>query len=279
MRIGRSGEATLFWAASGFGRVDAISAFGGVLLLGILVWCGFAVGGERRRIFVCAHHEKILGDAFNGYASDQGDALPRAVLNDGTNSTSWDKEIAPYLVDSSGHGVNSLSSNGMDQVAYLFKCPSDKEPRGGSLPRSYSMPIYDLNKVEWPPTEDCLGGLGLNLDAKSLKKVRGSGGEGRGVDATGDWIPAIKRSMVPDPADTALLVERISILNALWQTKYACVVAPREQFDAKTFRAKDFHGGKMNYLMLDGHVELLWPAQSGGHLGSENQGLWTIRPD
>jgi prepilin-type processing-associated H-X9-DG protein len=75
-----------------------------------------------------------------------------------------------------------------------------------------------------------------------------------------------------------LLVERISIPNALWQTKFACIISAKEQFDAKTIDQNKFHGGKLNYLMLDGHVELLRPIQSGGHVGAGNQGLWTIRP-
>lgn len=71
-------------------------------------------------------------------------------------------------------------------------------------------------------------------------------------------------------------MERISIQNALWATRFACVVSIKEQFDAKTFEPKDFHGGKMNYLLLDGHVELLARAQSTDFIGTG--GLWTIWP-
>ena len=118
----------------------------------------------------------------------------------------------------------------------------------------------------------CAGGVGLYLDAKRLEKVRKAmPGE------SADYLPAIKLAMVLTPADTALLVERISIQNALWATKFACIVSTKEQFDAKTFEAKDFHGGKLNYLMLDGHVELLAPAQSAGFTGGVG-GLWTISP-
>lgn len=136
------------------------------------------------------------------------------------------------------------------------------------------MPMYDINKVGWPPEVNSPGGLGLYLDAKAIAKAREVM-----PTAPANYIPAIKISMVPAPADTALLVERINIPNALWQTKYAYIISAKEQFDAKTIAQEKFHGGKMNYLLLDGHVELLWPIQSGGHVGSGNQGLWTIRPD
>jgi len=259
---------------SGFTRTDAITLVGVVLLVGALVWVGILVAGEKRRIWICAHHLKTLGRAFTDYAQDHNGALPPAVVDDGKNNTSWDKEIAVYLQSelakpNSPEAIKALRA----KIAPLFKCPSDREPRGGSLPRSYSMPMYDINRVGWPPDENSMGGLGLYLDAKTIKKARETDSS-----ESANYMPAIKTSMVPDPAATALLVERITILNALWATKHACITSTKEQFDARTLRAKSFHGGKMNYLMLDGHVELLWPIQSGGHIGSGDQGLWTIRP-
>ncbi len=255
-----------------FTRTDLFVTVGVVCLLGMLVWAGIAVAGEKRRIFFCASHLKTLGRTFAEYAHEHQDALPPAVVSDGTNSTSWDREIAAYL-DGRWDKRKSLEQQKAEaaKIAPAFKCPSDREPRGGADARSYSMPMYDLKKAGWPPDEQSLEGVGLYWDVQSSKKIMGADNAG------GKW-PAIKTSMVKAPADTALLVERISILNALWATKYACIVSVREQFDAKTFAARDFHGGKMNYLFLDGHVELLWPAQSGGHLGTGDQGLWTIRP-
>ena len=128
------------------------------------------------------------------------------------------------------------------------------------------MTLYDVNQIGWPPDATSIGGLGLYLDAKGLAKARE-------VDAaeSPDYLPAIKTSLVTDPKDTALLVERISLLNALWGPKCALTASASEQFEARTFEAKDFHGGKMNYLMLDGHVELQSP-----HMPWLN-GLWTIR--
>ena len=192
-----------------------------------------------------------------------------AVSDDGKTRTSWDCEIASYLEP------GLAKSNTLEQqkelrakIAFLFKCPSDRELRGGATPRSYSMPMYDISKCGWPPDENSLGGLGLYLDAEALEKVRAESSSESPV-----IIPAIKISMVPAPADTALLVEHVSILNALWQPKLACISSSGEQFDAKTFEANDFHKGRMNYLMLDGHVELMTPSQSTGFLGS----VWTMR--
>jgi len=256
-----------------FTRADVAVILAVVFGLAVVVWAGFWVAGEKRRVWVCAHHLKKLGRAFEEYAREHNGSLPSAVFDDGTNGISWDAEIARYLAATSPRPSRPPrgGEEGEKKVAYLFQCPSDKEPRGGALRRSYSMPMYDINKAGWPPDENSPGGVGLYLDAKTLKKARDAM-----PDESLDSIPAIKLSTVPAPADTALLVERVSILNALWQTKYACIIGTREQFDAKTIERKKFHGGRMNYLMLDGHVELLWPGQSEGFAGASG-GVWTMR--
>lgn len=200
----------------GFTRPDAISLLGVVFLLGVLIWLGMLAAGEKRRTFVCAHRLKVLGQAFAEYARDHKDALPPAGFDDGQNSTSWDKEIAIYLKPAVGKQISPEKQKALEtEIAPAFQCPSDKEPRGGAMPRSYSMPVYDLTKVDWPPDEDCAGGVGLYLDAKRLEKVRKAMPGG-----SADYLPAIKLAMVPTPADTALLVERISIQNALSATKF-----------------------------------------------------------
>jgi prepilin-type processing-associated H-X9-DG protein len=260
------------YQVGGFTRPDAMALVGTTLLLGGFVWLGIVAAGERRRTFVCAHRMKTLGQAFAEFAKDHKHTLPPAVFDDGQNNTSWDREIAVYRKSEFGKQNSPGKQKALEvEVAPAFKCPSDEEPRGGAMPRSYSMPMYDINTSGWPPDENCLGGVGLYLDAKRLDKAR------KAMPAeSSDYVPAIKLSVIPAPADTALFMERISIQNALWATRFACVVSIKEQFDAKTFEPLDFHGDKMNYLLLDGHVELLARAQSAGFIGTGS--LWTIWP-
>ena len=252
-----------------FTRTDVFVTVGVVCLLGMLVWAGIAVAGEKRRIFFCASHLKTLGRAFAEYVQEHQDVLPPAVVMEGTNSTSWDREIAGYL-DAKWDKRKSPEQQkaAVAKIATTFKCPSDREPRGDANVRSYSMPMYDVNRAGWPPKPDSVGGLGLYLDAKNLASLRTT--EPAGIAG---GLPGIKTSLAGAPADTALLVERISILNALWATRFACTESSEEQFDAKTFSAREFHGGKMNYLMLDGHVEFMAPKQSRRFMG----GVWTLR--
>ena len=76
---------------------------------------------------------------------------------------------------------------------------------------------------------------GIYLDSTSIKQARGADAAASAKD-----LPAIKTSIVKAPADTALLVEHINILNALFSPKLAGIASPKEQFEATTFAAKDF---------------------------------------
>ena len=164
---------------AGFTQIEAITLAGCAGMILALLWAGFWIGGEKRRIWVCAGHLKTLGQAFSACAEDHQGALPPAFYDDGQTSNSWDSSVAVYL---ESQRSRQLSAENLDalrpRVAPLFKCPSDPGPSSGAPARSYAMPVYDINRVGWPPDESSLGGLGLYLDARTLKKARQATPEG-----------------------------------------------------------------------------------------------------
>ncbi len=106
----------------GFTRADAMASVFGVLLLGAVAWAGMALAGEKRRVWVCAHHLALLGRAFAGYAHDHDDALPPAVVEDGTNITSWDREIAIYLEPELAQQNSEAKQKQLEmKIAYLIQ--------------------------------------------------------------------------------------------------------------------------------------------------------------
>jgi prepilin-type processing-associated H-X9-DG protein len=258
----------------GFTRIDASFIVIALLLLAAVAWAWNWASGENRRIWVCAHHMKALGCAFAEYAQEHNGTLPPAYFNDGQISNSWDMEIAPYLETQSARQNPTIGQRDLrDEITYFYKCPSDITPRRHGAPRSYSMPMYDINMFGWPPTINSMGGVGLYVDAKILRNFQRTG--------SSDLAPAIKISMVPSPADTALLVECINNQNVLWNPNFACISSSEEQFNGKTMKFKDFHNTKMNHLMLDGHVELL-SSQSLALLPDQNSdhpNIWAIKGD
>jgi prepilin-type processing-associated H-X9-DG protein len=96
--------------------------------------------------------------------------------------------------------------------------------------------------------------------------------------------PVIRLALIPEPADTLLLTEHVSPANWLWNSSHATVASTGEQLQSKTIQPARFHGGRFNYLMIDGHVETLRPIETVGHVGqvganpATHYGIWTIRP-
>jgi prepilin-type processing-associated H-X9-DG protein len=260
---------------AGFTRMDAITLTFSMMLIGAIGWAGFWLGGEKRRIWACENHLKELGQTFTSYTYDHRGNLPVGVYDDGKTSNTWDHELMADLEPkNSGSGKSDGKDEPAPSVRSIFKCPSDPGPYAGGLARSYAMPIYDINKAGWPADQNSESGLGLYLDKRTLRKAHMAMD-----DSPSGAIPALNVTAVPDPSGTALLVECIVTGNHIGQIKYACAASVKDQFQISTVKPEDFHGGKMNYLLLDGHVELLSPAQSGGQVGADNQGMWTIRPE
>jgi len=261
-RRGKAGMPGLTWR-------DVLTLILCICVLGV-VGLKFLGVGETRRIWMCKHRLGGLGAAFAKYAKDSGNSLPPAVVDVGRVTTTWDMAVAPYLSGSRSATDPAHQEELKQKLWSMFHCPSDTEPRGGEKPRSYSMPMYDVKKVGWPPTADSQGGLGLYLDADRLKLAR----EAVPTLPAGS-TPAIQLSIVAEPSWTALLVEQVTIRNTMCSTGFAVTPGPREQWNAKTISLEKFHRGRLNYLMLDGHVERLTIRESGGHAG--NGGVWTIR--
>jgi len=212
---------------AGLTWVDVVVLAICVCLLGVLGLKLLGMG-ETRRIWVCKHRLGNLGAAFAKYANDRSDTLPPAVVDVGRETTTWDWSLASYLTESSS-GVDSAGKEKLKQELWpTFCCPSDTEPRGGEAPRSYSMPMYDVKKVGWPPTEDSQGGLGLYLDTDRWKLIR----EAEPTLPAGS-TPVIRLSIVPNPGWTALLVEQITIRNTMFSTNFAATPGPRDQWNAK----------------------------------------------
>lgn len=255
---------------AGVTRRDVVFLVFSVCVLAALGWRALG-GGEFQRTLACKYKLGRLGAAFAQYADENARAIPPAALETGRGYTTWDTVLGRYLANTRAGDGAATGSELIQRTAAAFHCPSDTEPRGGEKPRSYSMPMYDVKREGWPPVVSSQGGLGLYLDAERLKLACEAAPVGLQSS-----IPSIRISMVPDPAWTALLVERVAIRNVLGTHEFVVTAGPREQWAAKTIELDKFHRGRLNYLMLDGHVERLSIRESGGHAG--NGGVWTIRP-
>lgn len=259
-----------------FTRLDLCCViFSTAILLGFLL---FNFTGERGRIFQCTRNLKRLGDAMQDFAADHNDSLPPAGVQE--EQITWDMLITPYLrpdlvISNSAYAKRLLKM----AVAPYFICPSDKLVRAD--PRTYVMSGNDMEPENWPPGVDSATGVGLVWNKQRVENLLGKDA----LDQAKTNVTAlalVKRSSIPDPANTLLLTEIVRSDGQIGNIPTAIVSDARiqvEMFKGDSFR---FHHGRFNYLMADGHAELLSPFRAGnaGAFDADRQsGIWTIKKE
>ena len=201
-----------------------------------------------------------------------------------------------------------------------FKCPSNKLNNGdGRFPggiRSYAVPRHSMSnvfergasapfygQVIWPPSSDNACGVGIQW---RIDQARSPGATWNTADAWNStrnprWQTAVSESMVLETSSTIALAEigrgersplpvtssgtssarrcqQGSLDNQVISTSANHLVAGinnRSYIDPNAY-----HQGKFNYLMADGHVELLAPGATLGRTNTtlaRQTGMWTIR--
>jgi prepilin-type processing-associated H-X9-DG protein len=244
---------------SAFTRADALATLVAVMLLG--GWLGFRYLGERGRIARCTWNLRALGGAMQSFANDHGDALPPAGIE--APQITWDMQLMPYLKPGLGKSDSpSAQMRLLKAVTPTFFCPSDPISRG-DRPRSYAMSAHDMGPENWPLGPDNTTGLGLWWGENDEVRLLGHKSQNP------DELALVKLSWLPDPANTLLLTEYPDKQNRM-RSKYCVTIqGAAQQSSAINNLASPFHYHRVNYLMADGHVELLSP------LGSI--GIWNLK--
>ena len=258
-----------------FTRVDLVCSVGVVILLTGLV--ALECLGERGRTLRCAHNLKCLGSAMRDFANEHDGALPAA--SNTLLPATWDTAITPYLRPDLDK-VNTPYGRRLLQraVAPTFACPSDRVLR--DHPRSYAMTWHEMQPEDWPPGPDNPTGVGLTWDKPSAERLLGTGAWDM-ARTNGALLKPVKLSWLPDPANTLLLTELPRSLNQYGSSWCVAVQSARDQVERFEGDLAQFHGGRFNYLMADGHVELLSPFHTGypGAFDAVRPtGIWTIKP-
>lgn len=249
----------------GFTLLDLLVVGGAVMFLGF--WLGLYGSRERKQIAGCSANLKVLGQAMRSYADDHDDGLPAAGINLEIIKTSWDGELIPYLKPGSGKSKDGVSP----VVSRRFFCPSEPFTNYASR-RSYAMSAHKMSLAFWPPSTGDRTGAGLLWSKTEVATLL----SGPGQNSNADDLPRLKSSIVSDPANTLLLTELITPENILGKWGLSRVEGINDQVAPFGVDSARFHFGKFNYLMADGHVELLTPLQTGG-IGARPAGIWTIK--
>lgn len=249
-----------------------------IVTLGLLVgWFGLTHFGERGRIAQCSWNLRRLGQAMQSFANDHDSGLPPAGIE--TPAITWDMELLPYLRPDLVHSNALPTMKQLQQADSVFFCPSDPLRRG-DRPRSYAMSTHDMKLDNWPPGLNNATGVGLwwgNGEVRSLLGNRAPEHLPQDLDA----LCLVKLSWMPDPANTLLLTEYINRQNRLGSVdaiRLGSVAQQMVAFQGRDF--SDFQFGQFNYLMVDGHVELLSPLRLSPFPvipSAAASGVWSIK--
>ncbi|EIQ00465.1 prepilin-type N-terminal cleavage/methylation domain-containing protein [Opitutaceae bacterium TAV1] len=216
-----------------------------VTIIGILVAILIPVVGKMRasaRQTQCTVNMRQLGIAVHLYVADNRQRLPYGYWTkkpeDGGGTTTWDGAITPYFGDTRKSSL---------------QCPSDDLPISPPVRRrTYSM-------------------------------IRaGQGGVGKTGNLTEKAPSGVAISSLESLAQTAMFTERSSS-KATGQSSdnyiggsAACVIdSPKNQVNEG--KGLSLHGGRFNYLFVDGHVKSYRPEETiGTGTMDAPKGIWTI---
>jgi prepilin-type N-terminal cleavage/methylation domain-containing protein/prepilin-type processing-associated H-X9-DG protein len=284
---------------TGFTLIELMVTLAVLALVGTLVLPAMAKAQSKMRTNRCVSNLQDIGTALNLYLQDSHDKLPYASLRFNTgkkeHNLSWDDLMGPYL------GVDlSLDQRSQDGASVggsykLLECPMDKVPLkfSSDMPRtefrrSYSMPEHNMGQNEiagrkataadWPPCPVNQTGLGLALDGRPAQAgSRWNPDDEPGASKVPRWQAAFQMPMIMDQAKTIFMTERFSGLNHVGGCTDAAIADITQHLNPEPSMALP---ERINYLMVDGHVESLAPTAS---ISSTNRpgvttptGMWTV---
>lgn len=238
----------------------------------------------------CAENLRQLGHAMSLYANQSHRKLPYAyIVYDNKRQVTWDSLLEPLVPAKAKAGDSPPTTALLKPVPSVFKCPSDAlgpaqwAQRNKLQRRSYSMPRHDMRPVNWPPGSKNSTGVGLywTFGAKGEKPPSPQIYNFKETNSQA----AVTLDMVLAPAKTMLLTEQISSNNIARLGSGAFITTTLEHLAEDAVPTGHFERGQFNYLMVDGHVEPLFPEETVGPKGAAGSsytahfGLWTIRPD
>jgi prepilin-type processing-associated H-X9-DG protein len=254
---------------------DLIVILSIVAFLGL--WFSFTRSGERGRTVRCANNLRMLGPAMQSYVNDHNDGLPAAGINLGNTRLTWDLDSAQYLQPTPTRAISVYDKKQLLLAASQeLCCPSDLIQRTNGVPRSYAMAACVMTGMTWPLGSASPTGVGLWWDKFTVAAMLGDTTL-KAATKKPESLPRFKVSDVPRPADTLLMTELFTSDNTLGSLSHTRVWNVNDQENVFKGDSSAVHGGRFNYLMVDGHVELLTGLQTGG-IGNELAGIWTIEP-
>jgi prepilin-type processing-associated H-X9-DG protein len=266
-----------------FGRLELIITISVIVVLALLGWAFMAKGKAVQKDTVCVDNLKHLGMGMAMYTGANDQKLPYAFIHhDNAKQFVWDGLMGSYLRAAIRGDDKSKPA---PELGNLLLCPEDKVPplefavKYGFPRRTYAMPWHSMDNMNWPVASTNTTGVGLwwasygqgNTSVKQLTNYLAGG------------LPAIRLSMIPDPMETMLLTEQAKSNNIARNSSGGRIKYTADHLETEVTDPASYQEGKINYLMIDGHVETLSPEATVGPRGrtgagwNTHFGIWSIR--
>ena len=237
---------------NGFTLIELLTV---IAIIGILAAILIPTVGKVRstaRTTKCLSNLRQIGTAAALYSNDNRNFLVPAGLDNApgfTGDGSWDRWLHPYLQQEKSNQVGET----------IIYCPSDD--RAVANIASGMARTYSMNRNN-PVGDAVYGGGGV-----SNVYASGYGGNGK---------KRVKFNDVPDPSRTIYFTERPDGSNFKGNYSGSIIDTPDQQLSTTAPNQPNLHGGKFNYLMVDGSVKLLSPLETfGTGTSSAPKGYWT----